>query len=119
MRIIAIVLLLLTANCRCLAAEPCTTLHGRAHYYGGDGQLRIWHIGTHHEFTPGQSSWDRVMGWLLQGVPFAERKNYASPESSVYLFGDFEVCPTEPLRKGAVQEARVMSVAHRVYTKSD
>jgi len=34
------------------AAEACQTIHGRAIYYSGDGQLRIWHIGTHHTFRP-------------------------------------------------------------------
>ncbi len=119
MRLAVIVTLILISGLRCPAGQPCSTIHGRAHYYGGDGQLRIWHIGTHHEFIPDQSSWDRVMGWLLEGVPPSERKNYASPESAVDLFGDFEVCPTEPLRKGAAQEARVTAVSHRRYIKSD
>ncbi len=91
------------------------TIHGRAHYYGGDGQLRIWHFGTHHEYEPDESSWDRVMGWLLAGVRISDRPKYASPESSVYLFGDFQICPTEPFKKGSVQRAEVRSVSHRRY----
>jgi hypothetical protein len=36
------------------AADSCFTIHGRAHLYGGDGQLRIWHVGTHHDFRTGR-----------------------------------------------------------------
>ncbi|MGA2168372.1 MAG: hypothetical protein ABSG62_09175 [Terracidiphilus sp.] len=95
------------------------TIHGRAHFYGGDGQLRIWHIGTHHEYEPDQSSEPRVMGWLEAGVKDSDKSNYASPASAVYLFGDFEVCPTEPFRKGAVQRAIVKSVSYRHYVPAD
>jgi len=100
------------------AAEPCTTIHGRLHYYGGDGQLRIWHIGTHHDFTPDGSSWDTVIGWLREGVKPSEWKDYFDPAIAVDLFGDFHVCPTEPFREGAVQHAKVVSVSHRRYKKN-
>lgn len=99
------------------AADPCKVIHGRAHFYGGDGQLRIWHIGTHHEYEPDEASWDRVMKWLEDGVPESEKANYASPASAVYLYADFLVCPTEPLKKGAVQRAEIKSVSHRRYVK--
>ena len=94
------------------------TIHGRLHFYGGDGQLRIWHIGTNHEFTPDDSSWDSVIGWLIDGVKPSERKNFASPAIAVDLFGDFQICPTEPFVKGAVQHARVIGVSHRRYVKN-
>ena len=100
------------------AAEPCTTIHGRLHFYGGDGQLLIWHIGTHHDFTPDESSWDTVMNWLRDGVKPSERKDYSDPAIAVNLYGDFEICPTEPFRKGAVQHARVIRVSHRRYVKN-
>ena len=99
------------------ASEPCQTIHGRAHFYGGDGQLRIWHIGTHHEYEPDQSSWDTVMSWLEAGVPDSEKSNYASPASAVDLYADFIICPTEPLVKGAVQHAEVKSASHRRYVR--
>jgi hypothetical protein len=98
------------------AAEPCRTFHGRAHYYGGDGNLWIWHIGAHHRFSADLESWDRVMGWLRDGVPKAGDADAASPESSVYLYGDFKVCPVEPLRPGWAQKARIESVSQRHYT---
>jgi hypothetical protein len=117
MRTPALLLLSLVVALPMLAAEPCMTIHGRAHYYGGDGQLRIWHIGTHHEYEPDQSSWGRVIGWLEAGVRSSDKSKYASPASTVYLYGDFEICPTEPFKKGSVQQAKVKSVSHRRYAR--
>ena len=114
-RTLALLCFVLTACCRLQAVESCMTFHGRAHFYGGDGQLRIWHIGTHHEYEPDNSSWDTVMKWLEEGVKPSERQNYAAPASAVNLFADFLVCPTEPFKKGAVQEATVKSALHRHY----
>ena len=115
MRIIVLLFIILGTSSSLHAAEGCLTFHGRANFYGGDAQLRIWQIGTHHEFAPDESSWDTVMDWLIAGVRPDERKNYASPASAVYLFADFVVCPTEPLKKGTVQEAKVKSATHRYY----
>jgi hypothetical protein len=95
------------------------TIHGRAHLYGGDGQLRIWHVGTRHDYEPDESSWRRVQGWLEAGVKDSDKANYASPASTVYLFADFLLCPTEAYRNGAVQRARVISVYHRRYVRAD
>jgi len=94
------------------AAEPCQSFHGRALYYSADGQLRIWHIGTHHTFEPPdmpgpnpdyEPSWDRLMTLLLDGSH--------DPDSHA-LFADFVVCPTEPFRKGATQKAIIQSIRH-------
>jgi hypothetical protein len=54
--------------CGLHAEESCLAIHGRLHYYGGDGQLRIWQIGTHHELTRDESTWDTTIGWLRAGV---------------------------------------------------
>jgi hypothetical protein len=118
MKKITLLLLLLAASRASWAADPCETIHGRLHYYGGDGQLRIWHIGTHHDFTPDNSSWGTVHDWLTEGVKPSERKNFADAATAVDLFGDFEICPTEPFREGAVQHAKVIAVSHRRYVKS-
>jgi len=101
------------------AAEPCQQFHGRAHLYSGDLQLRIWHIGTHHEFEPDETTWTTVVDWLNAGVSAKERSNYAIPASDVMLYGDFSVCPVEPLRKGWVQQAKILSVSHRHYVRLD
>lgn len=89
-------------------------IHGRAHLYGGDGGIRIWHVGTHHDYEPDESSGARVEKWLEAGVNESER-HYASPASMVLLFADFLICPTEPFKKGSVQQAKVKSASHRHY----
>ena len=96
-------------------SEPCRMVHGRAHFYGGDGQLRIWEIGTHHEYEPDGASDGLVIGLLEAGVKESDRHNYAAPAAAVDMFGDFLICPTEPFKKGAVQKAVVKSVARRRY----
>lgn len=97
------------------ATDPCRLVHARAHLYGGDGQLRIWHIGTHHEYEPDEASWERVVKWLEVGVKNADKAKDASPASSVYLYAEFVVCPVEPLREGAVQRATIKRATHRRY----
>jgi hypothetical protein len=118
LRALAPSVLLLAASHGLHAEEGCSTIHGRLHYYGGDGQLRIWHIGTHHDFTPDESTWDMVREWLVEGVKPSERTDYADPATAVDLFGDFQICPTEPFHKGAVQQAKVKAVTHRRYAKN-
>jgi hypothetical protein len=109
----------LVASLRLHAAESCITLHGRANLYGGDLQLRVWHIGTHHEYTPDDATWPTVIDWLTAGVPKAERKNYAIPASSVFLYADFVVCPIEPFKQGSVQQAKILSAVKRHYVRLD
>lgn len=96
-------------------ADACFTIHGRARLYSGDGQLRIWHIGTHHEFEPDATSWATVEQWLEAGVKEPEKSRDPSPASLVDLFADFLICPTEPFKKGSVQRAKIMSAEHRRY----
>jgi len=97
-------------------AEPCRVIHGRAIYYTGDGQLRIWHIGTHHTFMPDESrapdtddfspSWDKVVDLLAAGGKQPEVFDHNA------LFADFLVCPRERFREGASQPAQVRRVYH-------
>ena len=49
-----------------------------------------------------------VIDWLRGGVKLVEKKDYADPAIAVDLFGNFELCPTEPFRKGVVQETKVL-----------
>ena len=116
-RVFAAVILILVAA-RVYGSEPCRALHGRARFYGGDGQLRIWEVGTHHEYQPDDSSSGAVIGWLESGVPKSERTKYVTPASVVDLYADFSVCPTEPFRKGSVQQATIKSASHRHYVKT-
>lgn len=98
------------------ALEPgtCGVVHDRAHSYNADGQRRLWQVGTHHEFHPDSTSLARFDAWLEAGVPAKDKNGpFAAPASLLNMFGDFLVCPTEPFRKGAVQEAVIKSVQHR------
>lgn len=119
MRTLGLLCLVVLIPCGLRAEETCMTIHGRAHFYGGDGQLRIWHIGTHHEYQPNESSFPIVLDWLDAGVKPADRARYASPASSLYLFADFEICPVEPSRPGSVQKATVKSASHRHYVSTE
>jgi len=115
MRRFALLFLALFVTHPSQAADSCVTIHGRAHLYGGDGQLRIWHIGTHHDYEPDESSWSTVVGWLEAGVKDADKAHYVNPAAAVYLFADFLICPTEPFKKGSVQHAKIISAQHRHY----
>jgi hypothetical protein len=117
-RLLGLLCLITVALVPAHASESCRVIHGRAHLYSDDGQLRIRHIGTHHEYAPDESSWTRVASWLEDGVKDSNKSQYASPASTVCLFADFVICPTEPFKKGAVQQARVKSALHRHYVKT-
>jgi hypothetical protein len=99
MRKLSLVFLALFVTHPLQAADSCVTIHGRAHLYGGDGQLRIWHIGTHHDYEPDESSWSTVVGWLEAGVKDADKPHYVDPAAAVYLFADFF-----DLRDGTLQK---------------
>jgi hypothetical protein len=96
MRTLALLCLLFGATYRLQAAE-ILTIHGRAHAYGGDGQLRIWLIGAHHEYEPDESSLAMVAGWLEAGVKKSERDEFASSSAASGLFhGGHAFIDTEP-----------------------
>lgn len=83
-----------------LAAEPCRTIHGRFTEYTGDGQQRIWQIGTNHEFSPRGEASEKLISRYVDAGGFYE------------IFGDFELCPTEPRVKGSVQGAILKNISH-------
>ena len=116
---VAVTLIIVPLAIRAHAGEPCKMIHGRAHLYGGDGQLRIWEIGSHHEYEPDSSTRDTVLKWLDAGVNDLERLKYASPASVVSLYADFLVCPAEPFRQGSVQLAKIKSASHRRYRHTE
>lgn len=118
-RAIQLLCVAISIPCGLHAEKTCMTIHGRAHLYGGDGQLRIWHIGTHHEYQPDESSFPIVLSWLDAGVNPVDRTRYASPASMLYLFANFEICPVEPFRSGSVQRAAVKSASHRHYVSTE
>jgi hypothetical protein len=118
-RTLFLVGLLIAANAAAQTAESCMTIHGRLHYYGGDANLRIWHIGTHHMFTPDETTWDKVLGWLDEKATAADKKNFACANCAHDLYADFLICPTEPYKKGSVQRAKVISATNRRYVPTE
>lgn len=83
-----------------IAGEPCQEIHGRARLYTGDGQLFIWHLGTHHEFwILDDKSWDLIFKYIPDG-------------GGKDLYANFTVCPTRPFRNDAAQPATVKSIRH-------
>jgi len=87
--------------------------------YNGTPAFRLWKVGTH-----------RLLG--IHSGPGAEQKDELDnehpglPESvetklkpfANRIFGDFEVCPLEPERKGAMQAACIES-ARNVVVESE
>jgi hypothetical protein len=115
MRWFVVIGLMLVTSFSAYAADQCQVIYGRASLSGGDLNLRIWYIGTHHEFEPDNASWDRVIQWLNAGATKADKDKFNIPASNVYLFGDFKVCPVEPFKQGSVQRARIEKVEHKHY----
>lgn len=85
------------------SVQPCLSIRGRAIEYRGDGFFAIWHIGTHHIFSPADAkSADLVCQYF----------DCESGDRQPALFADFTLCPTEPYHDGAAQAARVERVEH-------
>ena len=86
------------------AEEPCRVIQGRADFYSGDGQMFIWHIGTHHTFwVLDDASQERIFKY----IPYTPEN-----EGMNSLFADFTICPTEGYRRGASQFVIVKQIAH-------
>jgi hypothetical protein len=84
----------------------CYVVHGRATFGNGTPALRIWPVGT-----------KRMLG--VTAGPIADDaddpiapKNLAIPGGAEALYGDFEVCPFTPERKGYMQMVCVESASH-------
>ena len=95
-------------------ASACYWTHGRLVYANGMPAFRLWKIGT-----------KRLLG--IYSGPAADRLSldnedpqmpanleriFNPPETQV--FGDFEVCPLEPVRDGAMQAACIESAKNLV-----
>jgi hypothetical protein len=116
LRVVAIMFFVAMFASSISAQEPCRVIPGRAHKYS-DGPLRIWHIGTHHDYQPDESSWQRVEAWIEAGVAPYDRRTSGTPYSTVDLYADFLICPTQPFKRGAVQSASVKNATHRRYVR--
>ena len=119
LRSLTITISLLTTTTIACAAQPCLNIRGKATYYSGDSQFRIWRIGTHHTFRPDVTesdpdSWNKILDLITS--------NGSRPHGydDYSVIANFVVCPTEPFREGASQPARVKSMSHtRLVKRAD
>lgn len=88
----------------------CFRIHGRAFFSNGTPDLRIWHVGTH-----------KILGVTSRpeaddsDAPIAPPKLLnALGNFDHFVFGDFEVCPFTPKRRGHMQMVCVERAEHLV-----
>ena len=84
-------------------AEPCFKHHGRLSAQNGIAEM-IWLIGTTRIVGLENSSLPRVVAKYLDA---------ASPDYS-YIYGDFDICPSEPDTPGHMRRARVVGAENLV-----
>lgn len=107
------------APCKTPEIAPiCVIVHGRLRAGNGTPSTRLWHIGTHHVygiytnrygFTHDSDTLDNEAPELHFTLP----KNTPTVGGWT-VYGDFEVCPLEPLIQGHMQAACIASAAHVV-----
>jgi hypothetical protein len=102
MRRLVIFLLLAASTATAFATSPesCRVIHGRTRWQSADGQMFVWHIGTHHYF------------WILDDKSQDLIFKYISSRGDDQLYADFTVCPTVKYREGAAQFAILRKIAH-------
>ena len=131
----ALIILALLFSARALANEsyrhqPCMTpdlaptciqVHARLSAGNGTPSTRLWPIGTHHIY----GIYSNQYGFAHDGSTLDNE----SPQlpASVYkqidknggwtVYGDFEVCPLEPLKRDHMQAACIASASHIVAPK--
>ena len=86
-------------------ANSCYWTHGRIGFYNGTPAIRLWKIGTNRLL--GIYSGPSVDRYGLDNedpqMPSNLKRTFKPSENQV--FGDFEICPLEPEREGAMQSA--------------
>ena len=87
----------------------CYMIHGRATFGSGTPAVRIWPVGTH-----------RMLG-ITAGPIADDADDPIAPKSMLLfnpgvqsIFGDFEVCPFTPEKKGHMQNVCVESASNLV-----
>jgi hypothetical protein len=102
-------------------ASGCLRIHGRLSAGNGTPSTRLWHIGTHH-----------IYGIYSNQYGFAHDNVTADNEAPEFhfifpkgmpdqggwtVYGDFEVCPLEPLVQGHMQAACIVGATNIVVPK--
>jgi hypothetical protein len=102
-------------------AQSCVRIHGRLWAGNGTPSIRLWQIGTHHiygiysngyGFTHDSQTLDNEAPELHFAFP------KSTPDSTIWtVYGDFDVCPLEPLIQGHMQAACIASASHVIAPK--
>jgi hypothetical protein len=97
----------------------CYWTRGRLSFYNGTPAFRLWKIGTTHLL--GIYSGPSVSKYSLDNenpeFPVNVRKSFDPIHNRI--FADFEVCPLEPEKKGAMQAACIESAKNIFVDKFD
>ena len=130
-----LIFLLLLASTQALADDayrqkPCKTpeispsclrIHGRLVAGNGTPSTRLWHIGTHHLY----GIYSNRYGFAHDSLTLdneAPELHFDFPRGMTEqggwtVYGDFEVCPLEPLAQGHMQAACIAGATHIVVSK--
>jgi hypothetical protein len=107
-------------------ADRCFQAHGRLIYGNGTPAMRLWQIGTHHEF----GIYSSLQGYRCDQngkcldnespnlPPGVEKFVYVPVPYGPPVFADFEVCPLEPHIPGHMQAACIKSATHLFIQKN-
>lgn len=98
-------------------AGSCYWTHGRLSYYNGTPAVRVWKIGTNRllGIYSGLSVDRRSLDNENPELPANVAKSFNPAKNRI--FGDFEVCPLEPERKGAMQAVCVEAAKNVVVSE--
>ena len=95
-------------------AGSCYWTHGRVGFYNGTPAIRLWKVGTNRLL--GIYSGPSVDRYGLDNedpqMPTNLKRSFKPSENRVY--GEFEVCPLEAERDGAMQAACIESAKNLV-----
>jgi hypothetical protein len=111
-----------SVRCKTPAIAPtCLVVHGRLQYGNGTPALRLWHIGTTHEFGifsgPDAEKLDDLDNEHPH-LPANLQKIYEIPNPfEVRIYGDFEVCPLVHYVPGHMQNACIAGASHLTVLK--
>jgi len=89
------------------AAEPCFWLHGRLFAANGNPTFRIWPIGTKRIL--GVST-----GEAIGDLPAPVQPLFSSDAFDVDVYGDYQVCPLAPDRRGWMRFVRLVQARRLV-----
>jgi hypothetical protein len=102
-------------------AATCFHVHGRLTAGNGTPSTRLWPFGTHHLYGIYSNRYgfrhdNPTLDNEAPELHFTFPKGL--PEKSGWtVYGDFEVCPLEPLKQGRMQAACIAGASHVVLPK--